>query len=75
MPIFYFKSVADGGEKRMKIKVKHAFKDTENDLKLRTEGEILEVSEKRAEFLVHMKAAERIDTEDNNSVSLIKTQN
>lgn len=75
MPIFYFKSVADGGEKRMKIKVKHAFKDAENDLKLRTEGEILEVSEKRAEFLVHMKAAERIDTEDNNSVSLIKTQN
>lgn len=59
----------------MKIKVKHAFKDAENDLKLRTEGEILEVSEKRAEFLVHMKAAERIDAEDNNSVSLTKTQN
>lgn len=59
----------------MKIKVKHAFKDAENDLKLRTEGEILEVSEERAEFLVHMKAAERIDTEDDNSVFLTKTQN
>ena len=58
----------------MKIKVKHAFKDAENDLKLRTPGEILEVSEKRAEFLIHMKAAERIDTEDNNSVSLTKAQ-
>lgn len=75
MLIFNFKSAAEGGEKRMKIKVKHAFKDAENDLKLRTPGEILEVSEKRAEFLIHMKAAERIDTEDNNSVSLTKAQN
>lgn len=42
----------------MKIKVKYAFKDAENERKLRTPGEILEVSEERAEFLVHMKAAE-----------------
>lgn len=42
----------------MKIKVKHAFKDAENDRKLRTPGEIMDVPEKRAAYLVSMNAAE-----------------
>ena len=46
------------GENKVKIKVKHAFKDAENDRKLRTPGEIMDVPEKRAAYLVSMNAAE-----------------
>ena len=38
----------------MKVIVQHNFRDKENDLVLRTVGEELEVSRKRAEYLVNL---------------------
>lgn len=59
----------------MKIKVIHDFYDAENDLKLRTEGEILEAPEERAEYLIRMKVAEKAEEENNDPVSADETQN
>lgn len=59
----------------MKIKVIHDFYDAENDLKLRTEGEILEIPEERAEYLIRMKVAEKTEEENNDPVSADETQN
>lgn len=38
----------------MKVIVQHNFRDKENDLVLRTAGEELEVSQKRAEYLANL---------------------
>ena len=38
----------------MKVIVQHNFRDKENDLALRTAGEELEVSRKRAEYLANL---------------------
>lgn len=38
----------------MKVIVQHNFRDKENDLVLRTAGEKLEVSRKRAEYLANL---------------------
>ena len=38
----------------MKVIVQHNFRDKENDLALRTAGEELEVSQKRAEYLANL---------------------
>lgn len=59
----------------MKIKVIHDFYDAENDLKLRTEGEILETPEERAEYLIRMKVAKKAEEENNDPVSADETQN
>lgn len=59
----------------MKIKVIHDFYDAENDLKLRTEGEILETPEERAEYLIRMKVAEKAEEENNDPVLADETQN
>lgn len=59
----------------VKIRVIHDFYDAENDLKLRTEGEILETSEERAEYLIRMKVAEKAEEENNDPVSADETQN
>ena len=58
----------------VKIRVKHEFKDMENDLKLRTVGEIMTVPKKRAEYLVHMKVAEVIDSKGGDPESPIEAQ-
>ena len=58
----------------MKIKVKHAFKDMENGLKLCTVGEIMTVPKKRAEYLVSMKVAEIIDSKGGDPESPIEAQ-
>lgn len=58
----------------VKIRVKHEFYDKENDLKLRTVGEIMTVSKKRAEYLVYMKVAEVIDSKDGDPESPIEAQ-
>ena len=58
----------------MKIKVKHAFKDMENDLKLRTVGEIMTVPKSRAEYLVSMKVAEIVDSKGGDPESPIEAQ-
>ena len=58
----------------MKIRVKHEFKDMENDLKLRTVGEIMTVPKKRAEYLVNMKVAEIIDSKGGDPESPIEAQ-
>lgn len=44
---------ARGGED-LKVMVQHNFRDKENDLVLRTAGEELEVSRKRAEYLANL---------------------
>ena len=58
----------------MKIRVKQEFYDKENDLKLRTVGEIMTVSKKRAEYLVYMKVAEVIDSKGGDPESPIEAQ-
>lgn len=60
--------------KTVKIRVKHEFYDKENDLKLRTVGEIMTVSKKRAEYLVYMKVAEVIDSKGGDPESPIEAQ-
>ena len=44
----------------MKVIVQHNFRDKENDLVLRSVGEELEVSQKRAEELVNLQLAKII---------------
>ena len=44
----------------MKVKVVRNFFDKENDLELQKKDKIIEVSEKRADQLIKMKFAERI---------------
>lgn len=58
----------------MRIRVIHDFKDIENNLKLRSVGETMTVSKERAEYLVHMKVAEIIDSKGGNLVSPSETQ-
>lgn len=58
----------------VKIRVKHEFKDMENDLKLRTVGEIMTVPKKRAEYLVSMKVAEIVDSKGGDPESPIEAQ-
>ena len=58
----------------MKIRVKHEFYDKENDLKLRTVGEIMTVSKKRAEYLVSMKVAESVDSKGGDPKSPVEAQ-
>lgn len=58
----------------MKIRVIHDFYDKENDLKLRSVGDALTVSKDRAEYLVHMKVAEIIDSKGGDPESPIEAQ-
>lgn len=44
----------------MKVIVQHNFRDKENDLVLRTAGEELEVSRKRAEYLANLQLVKNI---------------
>ncbi len=57
----------------MKIRVKHDFKDRENNLKLRTVGEIMTVTKERAEYLTNMKLAEIIDAKGDDSETVVET--
>lgn len=57
----------------MKIRVKHDFKDRENNLKLRTVGEIMTVTKERAEYLTNMKLAEIIDVKGDDSEIVVET--
>ena len=45
----------------MKVIVQHNFRDKENDLVLRTVGEELEVSRKRAEYLVNLQLVKTVE--------------
>lgn len=58
----------------VKIRVKHEFYDKENDLKLRSVGDTLTVSNDRAEYLVRMKIAEVIDSKGGDPESPIEAQ-
>lgn len=63
-----------GEVKIVKIRVIHDFYDKENDLKLRSVGDTLTVSEDRAEYLVRMKIAEVIDSKGGDPESPIEAQ-
>ena len=41
--------------------VQHNFRDKENDLVLRTAGEVLEVSRKRAEYLANLQLVKTVE--------------
>ena len=72
----FFKKIGKRTEwevKGMKIKVKHDFKDRENNLKLRTVGEIMTVTKERAEYLTNMKLAEIIDVKGDDSETVVET--
>lgn len=58
----------------MKVRVRHNFKDMENNLRLQTVGEILTVSEERGKYLISMKVAEIIDSKGGDPVSPSETQ-
>ena len=58
----------------MKVRVRHNFKDIENDLKLRTVGEILTVSEERGKYLISMKVAELVEEKGGDPESPSETQ-
>lgn len=45
----------------MKVIVQHNFRDKENDLVLRTVGEELEVSRKRAEYLANLQLVKTVE--------------
>lgn len=45
----------------MKVIVQHNFRDKENDLVLRTAGEELEVSRKRAKYLVNLQLVKTVE--------------
>lgn len=45
----------------MKVMVQHNFRDKENDLVLRTAGEELEVSRKRAEYLANLQLVKTVE--------------
>lgn len=45
----------------MKVIVQHNFRDKENDLVLRTAGEELEVSRKRAECLANLQLVKNVE--------------
>ena len=45
----------------MKVIVQHNFRDKENDVVLRTVGEELEVSRKRAEYLVNLQLVKTVE--------------
>ena len=60
--------------KTVKIRVLHEFKDAQNNLKLRTVGEIMTVAKDRADYLVSMKVAEIIDKEGGDPESPSETQ-
>ena len=45
----------------MKVIVQHNFRDKENDLVLRTAGEELEVSRKRAEYLANLQLVKTVE--------------
>ena len=45
----------------MKVIVQHNFRDKENDLVLRTAGEELEVSRKRAEYLANLQLVKNVE--------------
>ncbi len=45
----------------MKVIVQHNFRDKENDLVLRTAGEELEVSRKRAEYLADLQLVKTVE--------------
>lgn len=45
----------------MKVIVQHNFRDKENDLVLRTAGEELEVSRKRAEYLANSQLVKTVE--------------
>lgn len=45
----------------MKVIVQHNFRDKENDLVLRTAGEELEVSRKRAEYLANQQLVKTVE--------------
>ena len=55
--------------------VQHNFRDKENDLVLRTAGEELEVSRKRAEYLVNLQLVKTVeDQKGGDPKSHIKAQ-
>ena len=55
--------------------VQHNFRDKENDLVLRTAGEELEVSRKRAEYLAHLQLVKIVkDQKGGDPKSPIETQ-
>ncbi len=58
----------------MKIRVLHEFKDAQNNLKLRTVGEIMTVAKDRADYLASMKVAEIISEEGDDPKSPSETQ-
>ena len=58
----------------MKIRVLHEFKDIQNNLKLRTVGEVMTVAKDRADYLVSMKVAEIISEEGGDPESPLETQ-
>lgn len=45
----------------MKVIVQHNFRDKENDLVLRTAGEELEVSRKRAKYLANLQLVKTVE--------------
>ena len=47
----------------MKVIVQHNFRDKENDLVLRTAGEELEVSRKRAEYLANLQLVKTVENQ------------
>ena len=58
----------------MKIRVIHDFYDKENNLKLRSVGDVLTVSKDRAEYLAKMKVAEIIDSKGGDPESPVEAQ-
>ena len=58
----------------VRIRAIHDFKDMQNDLKLRSVGEIITVSKERAEYLAHMKVAEIIDSKGGDPEAPIEAQ-
>lgn len=58
----------------MKVRVRHNFKDMENNLKLRAVGEILTVSEDRGKYLISMKVAEPMEEKGGDPISPSETQ-
>lgn len=54
----------------MKVKVKIRFRDSENDLKIRKENEVFEVTEERARYLENLFLVEPLERKGDPNISL-----
>lgn len=55
---------------KLKVKVKIRFRDSENDLKIRKENEVFEVTEERARYLENLFLVEPLERKGDPNISL-----